>query len=108
MFVVLILISVWRLAARSAVSADYDSAFGNRRTDPQHRPSRHHEHVTWCHQHRLPLGTEQPARRPRLSRPIDCRKVTPIDTPLVVHGYVSATEGRNAFVRGNCSTATRC
>jgi acyl-coenzyme A thioesterase PaaI-like protein len=31
---------------------------------------------------------------------VDYRKITPIDTPLVVRGHVAATEGRKAFVRG--------
>ena len=31
---------------------------------------------------------------------VDYRKITPIDTPLVVRGHVTATEGRKAFVCG--------
>ena len=31
---------------------------------------------------------------------VDYRKITPIDTPLMVRGHVAATEGRKAFVRG--------
>ena len=52
------------------------------------------------HMFGMVVARRRPADQPHGFLHVDYRKITPIDTPLLVRGHVAATEGRKAFVRG--------